>query len=129
MNRRVSAAIGMVGGVVDIVAGFAYLQQSSLMRIQPMMLPSPASWIGYFLLILGVIVFLSGAYLLSARMMRNRALFGWLMIVYGVIMLLLGVGMIGQMFSMMMEASTVSGAVMIAVGIAMLYSGYDMARM
>lgn len=119
----------MVGGVVDIVAGFAYLQQSSLMRIQPMMLPSPASWIGYFLLILGVIVFLSGAYLLSARMMRNRALFGWLMIVYGVIMLLLGVGMIGQMFSMMMEASTVSGAVMIAVGIAMLYSGYDMARM
>jgi len=117
--------IGVVGGIVDIVAGFAFLQQP--MGPQPMMRLAFTSWIGYFLLVLGVIVLASGLYVLTVRMM-NRSSFGWLMIVYGVIMLVLGFGMIGQMFSMM-EGSWLSGSVMLIVGVAMLYSGYDMTRM
>lgn len=87
--------------------------------------PSTA-WAGYFLLALGLIVLLTGLYMLTARMMRNRSLFGWLMIVYGVTMLILGAGMIGEVFSMM-QGSTISGGVMILVGLAMLYSGFGMA--
>ena len=43
-------------------------------------------------------------------------------------MFVLGLGMIGQVFSMMQGAEA-SGIVMIIVGIAMLYSGYGMTRM
>ena len=125
MKQQVSAAIGIVGGIVDIAAGFVNLQLSP-MGMQSMM--APASWIGYFLLVLGFIVLLSGLYLHSARMMKNRGLFGWLMIIYGLIMLALGFGMAGQLFSMMV-GSTISGSVMIIVGVAMLYTGHDMARM
>jgi len=88
---------------------------------------SPSTlWASYFLLALGLTVLLTGLYMLTARMMRNRSIFGRLMILYGVIMLVLGAGMIGQVFSMM-QGSTISGGVMIVVGIAMLYSGFTMA--
>jgi hypothetical protein len=52
-----------------------------------------------------------------------------LMVVYGVIMLVLGVGMIGQFFNLMMQGSSVSGIAMILVGLAMLYSGSGMTKM
>ena len=126
MNQKVSAAIGVVGGPIDIGAGFAYLQQSSPM--QPTMGPGPTPWIGYFLLVLGVIVLLSGLYLLGARMLKSRAPMGLLMILYGLMMLALGFGMVGQIFSMV-QGSVFSGTVMVIVGVAMLYSGYGMARM
>lgn len=126
MDQRASGMIGVVGGIVDLVAGSFYLQQS--MGVQPMMGLVSMPWIGYFLLALGVIVLVSGLYVLAARMMKNRSIFGWLMILYGLIMFVLGFGMIGQVFSMM-QGSEFSGIVMIIVGIAMLYSGYGMARM
>jgi uncharacterized membrane protein len=126
MDQRVSGVIGVVGGLVDIIAGAVFLQQP--MEVQPMMEFSPTSWIGYFLLALGIIVLLSGLYVLTARMMKGRSTFGWLMILYGIVMLALGGGMLGQIFSMM-QGSAISGTVMIVVGLAMLYSGYDMTRM
>jgi uncharacterized membrane protein len=126
MDQRFSGAIGVVGGLVDIIVGAVILQQP--MGNQPMMELSPSSWIGYFLLALGIIVLLSGLYVLTARMMTRRKQFGWLMIVYGVVMLVLGAGMLGQMFSMM-QGFVISGTVMIVIGLAMLYSGYDMTRM
>jgi uncharacterized membrane protein len=126
MDQRASGMIGVVGGIVDLVAGSFYLQQS--MGVQPMMGLVSMPWIGYFLLALGLIVLVSGLYVLAARMMKNRSIFGWLMILYGLIMFVLGFGMIGQVFSMM-QWSEFSGIVMIIVGIAMLYSGYGMARM
>jgi hypothetical protein len=126
MDQRFSGAIGVVGGLVDIIVGAVILQQP--MGNQPMMELSPSSWIGYFLLALGIIVLLSGLYVLTARMMTRRKQFGWLMIVYGVVMLVLGAGMLGQMFSMM-QGFVISGTVMIVIGLAMLYSGYNMTRM
>jgi uncharacterized membrane protein len=127
LRGKFSALVGIVGGIVDLVAGLALLQSAGMMAEQPVMVPSPAEWGGYFLLILGVIVLLTGLYLLTLRMMKNRSIIGALMLVYGVIMPVLGLGMIGQMFSMM-QGSTLSGAVMIIVGVAMLYSGYGMTK-
>lgn len=126
MDQRASGVIGVVGGVVDIIVGAVSLQQP--MEMQPMMELSPSSWIGYFLLGLGIIVLLSGLYVLTSRMMKGRSTFGWLMILYGIIMLALGGGMLGQILPMM-QGSAISGTVMIVIGLAMLYSGYDMARM
>jgi len=121
LKQSHSAAIGVVGGLVDIVAGLALLQPAE------MMVSSTAMWGGYFLLILGSIVLLTGLYLLTAHMMKNRSTIGGLMVVYGVIMLVLGVAMFGQVFSMM-QGSTLSGSVMLLMGILMLYSGYGMTK-
>lgn len=92
------------------------------------MMASGVGWVGYFLVALGVIVLFSGLYMFTTAMMKNRALFGWLMILYGVIMLLLGAGMISGVI-VMMQGSIVSGVVMIVVGVAMLFSGFDMRKM
>ena len=92
------------------------------------MMSSGVGWVVYFLLGLGFIVLLSGLYMFTADMMKNRALFGWLMILYGVIMLFLGFEMINGMI-VMMQGSTLSGAVMIFVGVAMLFSGFGMRKM
>lgn len=121
MKQTYSAAIGVVGGIVDIVAGLA------LLRPAGMMVSSTATWGGYFLLILGSIVLLTGLYLLTSHMMKNRSTIGGLMVLYGVIMLVLGVAMLGQLFSMM-QGSTLSGSVMLLMGVLMLYSGYGMIK-
>jgi uncharacterized membrane protein len=92
------------------------------------MMATPGTLAGYLLLALGAIVFLTGVYVLLSRMMRHRSTIGLLMIVYGAIMLVLGVGMIGQFFNFMMQGSLVSGVVMILVGLAMLYSGLGMTK-
>jgi len=87
-----------------------------------------AATAGYFLLALGAVVFLTGIYVLVARMMRGHAV-GLLMLTYGVIMLALGVGMMARFINLMMEGSSmISGVAMILSGVAMLYSGLDMTR-
>jgi len=90
------------------------------------MMNAPNAPAGYLLLALGAIVFLTGVYVLFTRMMEHRSRVGLLMVVYGVAMLVLGAGMIGQLFNIMMQGSTVSGIAMILVGLAMLYSGSQM---
>jgi hypothetical protein len=127
LKQSYSAAIGVIGGVIDLVAGLALLQPSEMMPAQPMSASSSLSWVGYFLVALGVIVLLTGLYLFKAHMMSNSTIIGALMLLYGLIMLGLGVGMLGQVFSVM-QGSTLSGAVMILMGILMLYSGYGMTK-
>jgi len=123
LQEKISALIGIVGGIVDLFAGFAILQGTT----EPMMMrPASDLWVGYFLLALGIVVFLTGLWIFRVRMMQHSTI-GWLMVLYGVIMLILGVGMIGQIFTMM-QGSTVSGSIMIILGIAMLYSGFGMVR-
>ena len=127
MHQKVSATIGVVGGVIDLVVGFVSLQQSMPGSSMGMM-PSGPLWIGYFLVTLGIIVLLSGLYMFAAQMMKNRAMFEWLMILYGIIMLFIGFAMINGMVAMM-QGSILSGAVMIFVGVAMLFSGFSMRKM
>ena len=127
MKQTYSAAIGVIGGVVDLVAGLALLQPAEIMAARPMMGSLTPGWVGYFLVALGVIVLLTGLYLFKAHMMRNSTIIGALMLLYGVVMLGLAVGMLMQLFSMM-QGSTLSGAVMLLLGVAMLYSGYGMTK-
>ena len=70
---------------------------------------------------------MTGLYVLISKTMGHMTT-GFLMILYGVVMLILGVGMIGRLFNFMMQGSTVSGITMILVGLAMLYSGFDMTK-
>jgi len=138
LDSRQSALLAVVGGVVDMVAGGTLLgSPPPMMPITvplgetnlPTMMPIGQSVLalGYFLLGLGVLVFLTGVYMFFRKMMMHRSLFGLLMIGYGIIMLVLGAGMIGNLFSMM-QGSALSGTVMLVVGVAMLYSGATMAR-
>lgn len=104
-----------------MVVGFSILQNS--------MATSGILTAGYSILALGVIVLLTGAYVLVSKMINHRFILGVLMVVYGLIMLALGGGMIGRVFNfMMMQDSTISGITMIIMGIAMLYSGLSMTR-
>jgi hypothetical protein len=128
LKQAYSAAIGVIGGIVDLVAGISLLGPSEMMQAQPMAAATGLGRVGYFLVVLGIIVLLTGLYLFMAHMMGNSTIIGVLMLLYGIIMLGLGVGMLGQVFSMM-QGSTLSGAVMILLGVAMLYSGYSMTRM
>jgi hypothetical protein len=99
-----------------------------MMAQQPNMM-NTAVWFAYFLLGLGVVVLFTGLYMLGMRMMRHQRTLGMLMVLYGAIMLILGVGMIGQMLVVMMvESSMFSGGVMIIFGVLMLYSGVSMAK-
>lgn len=129
MIQRLSALLGIVGGIIDFVAGLALLQPTGMnsmgMRTSMSLLSSAVA--GYFLLVLGAIVLLTGLFMLSMLMMRHRSAFGVLMLMYGVIMLILGFVMLGQVF-FMMQGSTLSGSAMIIVGLAMLYSGSTMVR-
>jgi len=92
------------------------------------MMFSPAVALAYFLLVFGLAVLLTGIYLLVLRSMINARYSGPLMILYGAVMLVLGVGMIGRVFSMM-QGSFLSGAIMLVLGVAMVYSGFTMGKM
>jgi len=100
-----------------------------MMANRLMMISGSNTLAGYLLLGLGVIVLLTGLYVLVSRMMKHRSTIALLMFVYGAIMLVLGVGMIARFFNLMMQGSSVSGIAMIIVGLAMLYSGSGMTRM
>jgi hypothetical protein len=127
MKQTYSAAIGIIGGLVDLLVGLLLLRPvEMIMASEPTMLASPAAASGYFLSILGIIVLLTGLYLLTSHMM-NHSISGALMLLYGLIMLILGAAMLGQLFSMM-QGSMISGIVMLVIGAAMLYSGYGMIK-
>jgi uncharacterized membrane protein HdeD (DUF308 family) len=127
LRREISGTIGVLGGLMDVVVGILILQENSMRVSSQMMMVDSSSLASYFLLALGVIVLLTGFYVLVSKMMIHSTT-GFLMILYGVLMLILGVGMIGQLFNFMMQGSTVSGITMIVVGLAMLYSGFDMTK-
>jgi len=92
------------------------------------MMFSSARVLAYFLLVFGLAVFLTGAYLFVLRSRISARISGPLMILYGAVMLVLGVGMIGRVFSMM-QWSFFSGAIMLVVGVGMVYSGFTMGKM
>ena len=122
LKQLYSGIIGLVGGLVDLIAGVA------LVRPTMMMDNGSSIALGYFLLLLGAVVLATGLYSLTSHMMRRGRLIGQLMLVYGLIMLILGTAMWARLFPMM-QGSFLSGAVMLATGAAMLYSGYGMVKM
>ncbi len=126
MKQKYSAVVGIVGGLIDLIAGIVLAQPTAMMGSESMMARPATLWAGYLLIVLGIIVLLTGLYLLTSRLM-NRSFIGPLMLLYGVIMLALGIGMMGRIISMM-QNSTISGVAMLITGAAMLYSGYGMTK-
>ena len=124
MRREASGIMGLIGGLVDLWAGSSILLQTS-MAMSPMGNGSATLW-GYFLIAVGIIVLLTGAIVLVSKVMSR--FIGPLMIVYGLVMLVLGAGMIGGFLNIMMRESWLSGIVMLVLGFAMLYSGSKMTR-
>ena len=122
-----SAVIGIVGGVIDLVAGVVLIQPTMMLGGASTMVPMMGLWVGYFLVALGLVVLLTGVYLVFARMMMNRSFVGLLMLTYGVIMVVLGTAMLRNLVPMM-QGSTLSGVAMLGSGILMLYSGYGMSK-
>jgi uncharacterized membrane protein HdeD (DUF308 family) len=122
MRRQISGIIGLAGGLTDLWAGLSILLQSS-MGMGPM---QGARLLGYFLSALGLVVLLTGMLMFTPRVMSHFT--SLLMITYGLIMLVLGVGMISGIFNVMMQWSILSGIVMITLGLLMLYSGSHMSR-
>lgn len=128
VNSWMSALLAIVAGLADFSVGLIVLRAASMMSGSGLQIMNAASaqLLGYFLLALGVIVSLTGLYMLNFRMMMRGLLFGRLMIGYGTVMLILGVGMTGQLFNVMMQGSLISGFLMILIGCAMLFVGFTM---
>jgi hypothetical protein len=122
MRRRISAILGLVGGLVDLWAGLSILFQTPM----GMGLAENTRLLGYFLIVLGIIVLMTGVLMFSPREMSG--LTGWLMMISGLVMLFLGVGMISGILNEMTQWSVFSGIVMMALGLLMLYGGSDMSR-
>ena len=78
-----------------------------------------------FLTILGVIVLVTKALMFVPLMNRFTDL---LMIIYDLIMLVLGGGMLSGTLNEVMQWSSFSGIVMLVLGVVMLYSGSSMSR-
>src|SRR5437667_12729593 len=79
------------------------------------------------LLLLGGVILGSTVQMIGSRKTPRRRSEGFLMFVYGVLMLVAGATMIGRLFPTM-QAPDVSGAAMIGVGVAMLYVGATVRR-
>jgi hypothetical protein len=125
MRREISGVIGLVGGCVDLLVGSLILEQNSM--VMSSMKSGSATFAGYFLIGLGMIVLVTGVSLLASKIMNHFT--GLLMRIYGLIMLVIGVGMLSQVVNFMMQSSWLSGIVMILLGVTMLYSGSNMSKM
>ena len=119
--------IGVVGGVLDLGTGLLVLVSARMSAPDDGMGFSWGYAAGILLLVLGGAVLASAIFLFVNRMTTNRRILGFLMLMYSGLMLLVGIGMLGRMFPLM-HGSELSGAAMIAVGLAMLYSGVGMGR-
>ncbi len=132
--RVVSGAVGILGGLVDLLSGYLMTQpltparpDTGMMGGSPSMMMAGANLPGTFLLLLGIVVLVTGAYALwGSGNSMNMSLTGSLMLVYGLIMLVVGAMMLGNFFFVMMQGSAFSGAAMLILGILMLASGGKM---
>lgn len=114
--------------MVNAAVGLVLLQQ--IQSPPPgMLIPPGPPWAGWFSIVLGIVVLLTGIYMLSAPMtLFKTTKLGFVMTLYSVVMLVLGVSMLRQLI-FVMQGSEVSGIVMMIFAGAMLYSGYGMAKL
>src|SRR6266566_4318103 len=124
--RRVSIVLGTVGGALDLGVGLLILATGPMASSAAMGVT--VAYLGAtLLLLLGGVILGSTVHMIGSRKTPRRRSDGFLMFVYGVLMLVAGATMIGRLFPTM-QAPDVSGAAMIGVGVAMLYLGATMRR-
>jgi|SRR3989442_4611910 len=124
--RTVSIVLGIIGGALDLAVGLLILATGPMASSNGMGVTG--AYIGsILLLLLGGVILGSTVQMIGSRKTPRRRSEGFLMIVYGVLMLIAGAAMLGRLFPTM-QAPEVSGAVMIGVGLAMVYVGATMRR-
>lgn len=125
--RNYSVVLGILGGCVDLGVGLLILATGPMASASTGM---GVTW-GYvgalLLLLLGGVVLGSTIQMIWMRRTPRRRSEGLLMIMYGVLMLVAGLAMLGGALPTM-QAPDVSGGAMIAVGLGMLYVGATMRR-
>jgi len=125
--RTVSIVLGIAGGALDLGVGLLILATAPMASTETGM---GVTW-GYvgaiLLLLLGGVVLGSTVQMIGMRRTLRRRSEGFLMIVYGVLMLSAGLAMLGRVLPMI-QAPEASGGAMIAVGLGMLYIGATMRR-
>src|SRR5712692_9008960 len=125
--RTYSIILGIVGGALDLGVGLLILATGPMTSASTGM---GVTW-GYvgaiLLFLLGGTVLGSTVQMIATRKTPRRRSEGFLMIVYGVLMLLAGGAMLARLFPMMQDPEA-SGGAMIAVGLGMLYVGATMRR-
>lgn len=133
MRLTYSGVLGIFGGLLDVIVGFVLLQDAMMpSQPEPSMMGGAVGsmtnlWAGWFLIILGIVVFVTGLFAFGNPSMSRMRTVGVLMLVYGVLMLVIGAGMFYG-FGMLIQGSMISGSLMLAVGILMLLSGSRMLR-
>src|SRR5947209_4719955 len=125
--RTVSIVLGIAGGSLDLGVGLLILATAPMASTETGM---GVTW-GYLgailLLVLGGVVLGGTVQMIGMRKTPRRRSEGFLMMVYGVLMLSAGLAMLGRVLPMM-QASDASGGAMIAVGLGMLDVGATMRR-
>ena len=125
-RRNRSIVLGIVGGALDLGVGLLILTTGPMTSSGGMGVTG--AYVGaILLLLLGGIVLGSTVQMIGTRKTPRRRSEGFLMIVYGVLMLVAGAAMLGRLVPNM-QAPEVSGAAMIGVGLAMIYVGATMRR-
>src|SRR5437899_10988694 len=125
--RTISIVLGIAGGAIDLGVGLLIVATYPIASTETGM---GVTW-GYLgailLLLLGGVVLGSTVQMIGLRTTPRGRSEGFLMIVYGGLMLAAGLAMLGRVFPVM-QAPDASGGAMIAVGLGMLYVGATMWR-
>src|SRR5947199_9150367 len=125
--RRYSILQGIIGGGLDL--GFCLL----LLTTVPIASTGTGMGVGWayigsiLLFLLGGTVLGSTFQMIGMRSAARRRGQGFLMIIFGALMFVVGAAMLGRVFPLM-QGSVPSGGAMIAVGVGMLYVGATMRR-
>src|SRR5437879_1382375 len=120
-RRTVSVVLGIVGGTLDLGVGLLILASGPMASSDGMGVSG--AYVGaILLLLLGGVILGSTAQMIGTRQSPRRRSQGFLMIVYGFLMLVAGAAMLGRLLPTM-QAPDVSGAAMIGVGLPCSTSG------
>jgi len=125
-RRTLSIALGILGGALDLAVGLLILATGPMASSNGMGVT--AGYVGaILLLLLGGVILGSTVQMIGSRKTPRRRSEGFLMILYGVLMIPTGLAMLGRLFPAM-QAPEAFGATMVVVGLAMIYIGATMRR-
>ena len=124
---RFAVFIGLVGGAWDLGVGLSIILTASMSAPGESMARAATYAGGILLIFLGGTVLATAIYSASGSMVANQKFLGLLMPTYGATMLFVSAAMFARWFPMM-TGSEVSGAAMVVLGLAMLYSGATMRK-
>jgi hypothetical protein len=128
LSSRVGFVAGIAGGMLDFTSGASLMQNNMHQTIMDGFNIAPQNYeAGYGLYALGAIVIATAVASAIPFGRRRHRILSRLMVIYGALMLLIGVAMAGGGLTMMV-ATPFFGLAMIVVGAIMIANGSMMVR-